>query len=51
MPTGGINLKNMNSWLDEGAIAVGIASDLNKAYQNEGSIGVKNLVTQYINQL
>lgn len=51
MPTGGINLKNMNSWLDEGAIAVGIASDLNKAYQNEGSIGVKNLVTQYINKL
>ena len=36
MPTGGVNLSNMSGWLSAGAIAVGIGSDLNKAY-NSGS--------------
>ena len=33
MPTGGISLNSMNDWLSAGAVAVGVGSDLTKAYQ------------------
>ena len=32
MPTGGININNMQEWLDAGAVAVGVGSELSKAY-------------------
>ena len=51
MPTGGINLNNMNSWLDGGAVAVGIGSDLTKAYRSEGEDAVINLVHDYLKKL
>lgn len=51
MPTGGINIKNMNAWLDAGAIAVGIGSDLTKAYRSTGEQGVTQLVKEYLNEL
>ena len=41
MPTGGISLKNAKEWLDAGAVAVGIGSDLTKAY---GSGGVEAVI-------
>lgn len=36
MPTGGINAENMSDWLDAGAVALGIGSDLSKAYAQGG---------------
>ncbi|WP_419881977.1 bifunctional 2-keto-4-hydroxyglutarate aldolase/2-keto-3-deoxy-6-phosphogluconate aldolase [Peribacillus sp. B-H-3] len=47
MPTGGINLENINEWLKAGAVAVGIGSDLNKAYRNGGYQAVIELCRQY----
>lgn len=51
MPTGGININNMNAWLDAGAVAVGIGSDLTKAYRSTGEQGVTRLVKDYLNEL
>lgn len=47
MPTGGVNLENLNSWLDAGAVAAGIGSDLNKAYRSGGKEAVKALCAKY----
>jgi 2-dehydro-3-deoxyphosphogluconate aldolase/(4S)-4-hydroxy-2-oxoglutarate aldolase len=47
MPTGGINLGNMNEWLNAGAVAVGIGSDLNKAYNTDGYEAVVELCKEY----
>jgi 2-dehydro-3-deoxyphosphogluconate aldolase/(4S)-4-hydroxy-2-oxoglutarate aldolase len=47
MPTGGINLGNMNEWLAAGAVAVGIGSDLNKAYNTDGYRAVVELCKKY----
>ncbi|MGH2319073.1 bifunctional 2-keto-4-hydroxyglutarate aldolase/2-keto-3-deoxy-6-phosphogluconate aldolase [Planococcus sp. SE5232] len=51
MPTGGINIKNMNVWLAAGAVAVGIGSDLTKAYRSAGEQGVTELVKDYLEEL
>lgn len=51
MPTGGININNMNNWLDAGAVAVGIGSDLTKAYRSSGADAVSELVKQYLQRL
>ena len=48
MPTGGINLNNMADWLAAGAIAVGIGSDLNKAYVTGGFGGAVELSRKYM---
>lgn len=47
MPTGGIHLGNMKDWLDAGAVAVGIGSDLNKAYRSGGHAAVVALSQNY----
>jgi 2-dehydro-3-deoxyphosphogluconate aldolase / (4S)-4-hydroxy-2-oxoglutarate aldolase len=48
MPTGGINLENMSSWLNSGAVAVGIGSDLNKAFKDGGFDAVAELSKKYV---
>ncbi|MFJ8259865.1 bifunctional 2-keto-4-hydroxyglutarate aldolase/2-keto-3-deoxy-6-phosphogluconate aldolase [Peribacillus asahii] len=48
MPTGGINLDNMKEWLHAGAVATGIGSDLNKAYQSGGYEAVVELSKKYM---
>ncbi|MEN8701770.1 bifunctional 2-keto-4-hydroxyglutarate aldolase/2-keto-3-deoxy-6-phosphogluconate aldolase [Bacillus infantis] len=48
MPTGGVNLQNIGSWLKAGAVAAGIGSDLNKAYQSGGKAAVTELCRKYI---
>ena len=48
MPTGGINLNNMADWLAAGAIAVGIGSDLNKAYATGGFEDAVELSRKYM---
>lgn len=48
MPTGGINEQNVQQWLNAGAVAAGIGSDLNKAYKAEGYVGAVAKARQYI---
>lgn len=48
MPTGGINLDNIESWLQAGAVAVGIGSDMNKAYGAGGFDAAVELSQKYI---
>lgn len=48
MPTGGINPDNIGEWLDAGAIAVGIGSDLNKAYATGGHAAVVEASRKYV---
>ena len=47
MPTGGINLNNIHAWIDAGAFAIGIGSDLTKAYRQNGGKGVIELAQKY----
>lgn len=49
MPTGGINLENFKDWLDQGAFAVGIGSELSKAYAKGGNAAVIEKCEAYIN--
>lgn len=51
MPTGGVGLVNMNEWLEAGAVAVGIGSDLNKAFAKDGYEGVVERAKAYIENL
>lgn len=51
MPTGGVNLDNMNDWLQAGAVATGIGSDLNKAYKSGGYDAVVELSKKYMQKI
>ncbi|MFD1427731.1 bifunctional 2-keto-4-hydroxyglutarate aldolase/2-keto-3-deoxy-6-phosphogluconate aldolase [Kroppenstedtia sanguinis] len=51
MPTGGINQDNMNSWLQAGAVAVGIGSDLTKTYRASGRDAVVESARNYMNSI
>ncbi|WP_211279052.1 bifunctional 2-keto-4-hydroxyglutarate aldolase/2-keto-3-deoxy-6-phosphogluconate aldolase [Sutcliffiella halmapala] len=48
MPTGGIHTGNITEWLDAGAFAVGIGSDLTKAYHKGGEAAVIDLCQKYL---
>ncbi|PAF21323.1 bifunctional 2-keto-4-hydroxyglutarate aldolase/2-keto-3-deoxy-6-phosphogluconate aldolase [Terribacillus saccharophilus] len=49
MPTGGVNLDNITEWLKAREVAVGISSDLNRAYQDGGYNSVE-LCSEYHNK-
>lgn len=51
MPTGGINANNMADWLNGGAVAVGIGSDLTRAYQAGGIEAVAQAARAYNDKL
>jgi 2-dehydro-3-deoxyphosphogluconate aldolase/(4S)-4-hydroxy-2-oxoglutarate aldolase len=51
MPTGGISLENINEWLNTGAVAVGIGSDLTKAFQSGGYQSVVALSQEYMRKI
>jgi 2-dehydro-3-deoxyphosphogluconate aldolase / (4S)-4-hydroxy-2-oxoglutarate aldolase len=51
MPTGGINADNMAQWLNSGAVAVGIGSDLTRAYQAGGIEAVAEAAKAYNDKL
>lgn len=51
MPTGGIDANNMCDWLDAGAVAVGIGSDLSKAYRQGGIEAVAAASRNYCRKL
>ncbi|PWW20538.1 2-dehydro-3-deoxyphosphogluconate aldolase/(4S)-4-hydroxy-2-oxoglutarate aldolase [Cytobacillus oceanisediminis] len=48
MPTGGVNSENIRAWIEAGAVAAGIGSDLNKAYRAGGKESVKVLCEKYV---
>ncbi|KQB91634.1 ketohydroxyglutarate aldolase [Geobacillus sp. PA-3] len=48
MPTGGVNLTNLKEWLGAGALAVGVGSDLTKAYDQGGCRSVIELSRKYV---
>jgi len=48
MPTGGINENNFLDWLNAGAFAVGIGSDLTNAYRTNGEVAVIKQCEQYM---
>ena len=51
MPTGGINVNNFTQWLEDGAFAVGIGSDLTKAFKEAGAQGVVEQCEKYLSKL
>lgn len=48
MPTGGVNLSSVRAWLNAGAFAVGVGSDLTKAYRSGGARAVTELAEAYM---
>jgi 2-dehydro-3-deoxyphosphogluconate aldolase/(4S)-4-hydroxy-2-oxoglutarate aldolase len=48
MPTGGVHQGNISEWLDAGAFAVGVGSDLTKAFRSGGKEAVVELCKDYI---
>ncbi|NBI28836.1 bifunctional 2-keto-4-hydroxyglutarate aldolase/2-keto-3-deoxy-6-phosphogluconate aldolase [Chengkuizengella marina] len=40
MPTGGVNINNLHEWIQAGAFAVGIGSDLTKEFEKGGNISI-----------
>jgi len=51
MPTGGINLDNIQDWIAAGAVAAGIGSDLNKAYAAGGYSAAVELSRKYAEKI
>lgn len=51
MPTGGVSLDNIDDWISAGAVAVGIGSDLTKAYKAGGEESVRKLAETYIEKV
>ncbi|WP_096437270.1 bifunctional 2-keto-4-hydroxyglutarate aldolase/2-keto-3-deoxy-6-phosphogluconate aldolase [Alteribacter populi] len=51
MPTGGVNLGNVNEWLEAGAVAVGVGSDWNKALSSNGEAGVLETAKRYVGKV
>ncbi|MEJ8777717.1 bifunctional 2-keto-4-hydroxyglutarate aldolase/2-keto-3-deoxy-6-phosphogluconate aldolase [Pseudogracilibacillus sp. ICA-222130] len=51
MPTGGIHVNNFTQWLDDGAFAVGIGSDLTKAFKEDGAQGVMEQCKKYLSKI
>ena len=48
MPTGGVNLNNLEEWLKNGAVAVGIGGDLTKDIKNGDYSSVEKKARDYI---
>ncbi|WP_354004542.1 bifunctional 2-keto-4-hydroxyglutarate aldolase/2-keto-3-deoxy-6-phosphogluconate aldolase [Alkalihalophilus pseudofirmus] len=51
MPTGGVNASNAKEWIKNGAAAVGVGSDWNKALKNSGVEGVVEAAKVYVELL
>ena len=47
MPTGGVNLQNADQWIKNGAVAIGIGSDLSKPAKTGNFDEVAKLAKQY----
>jgi len=51
MPTGGVNLDNIDKWIKNGCVAVGIGSDLTAPAKTGDYAGVTALAKQYVEKV
>lgn len=49
MPTGGVNLSNIKNWIKQGAVAVGVGSEITKPAKDGNYEEVINLAREYVN--
>ena len=48
MPTGGVNLDNVDQWIKNGCVAVGVGSDLTAPAKKGDYAGVTELAKQFV---
>ena len=51
MPTGGVSLDNVKDWINKGAVAVGIGSDLTKGYKEKGIAAVVENAKAFVDRV
>lgn len=51
MPSGGVNLDNMEEWINKGAWSVGVGSALTKRYKTDGAVSVKEEAQKFADRL
>ena len=51
MPTGGVSLDNVKDWINKGAVAVGIGSDLTKGYKEKGITAVVENAKAFVDRV
>jgi 2-dehydro-3-deoxyphosphogluconate aldolase/(4S)-4-hydroxy-2-oxoglutarate aldolase len=51
MPTGGVSLDNVKDWINKGAVAVGIGSDLTKGYKEKGIAAVVENAKAFVDKV
>jgi 2-dehydro-3-deoxyphosphogluconate aldolase/(4S)-4-hydroxy-2-oxoglutarate aldolase len=51
MPTGGVNLENINHWFDKGAFAVGVGGELTKGLLGENYEQVEKNARQFVSKV
>ena len=51
MPTGGVSLDNVKDWINKGAVAVGIGSDLTKGYKENGISAVVENAKAFVDRV
>ena len=51
MPSGGVNIDNMDKWLNSGSFALGIGSALTKFVKEKGYDSVKKETIKFVNKL
>ena len=51
MPTGGVNLENVDQWIKNGCVAVGIGSDLTAPAKTGDYAGVAELAKQFVQKV
>ena len=51
MPTGGVSLDNVKDWINKGAVAVGIGSDLTKGYKERGVVAIVENARAFVDKV
>lgn len=51
MPTGGVSLDNVKDWINKGAVAVGIGSDLTKGYKENGIVAIVENARSFVEKV
>lgn len=51
MPTGGVNLENLDSWFENGVIAVGVGSNLTSTFNGNDYSSVSVVAEQYVERI
>ena len=51
MPTGGVSLDNVKDWINKGAVAVGIGSDLTKGYKEKGTAAIVENAKAFVDRV